>query len=199
MLKIKEAVIVEGKYDKIRLSNFIDGLIITTEGFGIFKDKEKQRLIRSLAESRGILILTDSDGAGFVIRNFLKGVVDKDKIRHAYIPDILGKERRKNAPSKEGKIGVEGISDEILMEAILRSGAECSISGKKERTPCEITKADLYALGLSGSVNAAENRRKLKQYLNLPEKMTANGMLAVLNVMMTKDELTAFMQQEGVK
>ena len=190
MLKIKEAVIVEGKYDKIRLSNFIDGLIITTEGFGIFKDKEKQRLIRSLAESRGILILTDSDGAGFVIRNFLKGVVDKDKIRHAYIPDILGKERRKTAPSKEGKIG---------MEAILRSGAECSISGKKERTPCEITKADLYALGLSGSVNAAENRRKLKQHLNLPEKMTANGMLAVLNVMMTKDELTAFMQQEGVK
>ena len=116
MIKIKEAVIVEGKYDKIRLSNFIDGLIITTDGFGIFKDKEKQRLIKHLADTRGILILTDSDGAGFVIRNFLKGAVSPDKIKHAYIPDILGKEKRKDKPSKEGKLGVEGISDEIIMK-----------------------------------------------------------------------------------
>ena len=120
-IKIKEAVIVEGKYDKIKLSNFIDGLIITTEGFGVFRDREKLELIRHLAEVRGILVLTDSDGAGFVIRNFLKGAVPPDRIKHAYIPDVFGKEKRKSSPSKEGKLGVEGLSEEIISKAIARS------------------------------------------------------------------------------
>ena len=196
MIKIKEAVIVEGKYDKIRLSNFIDGLIITTDVFGIFKDKEKQRLIKHLADTRGILILTDSDGAGFVIRNFLKGAVSSDKIKHAYIPDISGKEKRKDKPSKEGKLGVEGISDEIIMNAISRSGAECELCEEKERTDSEITKADLFELGLTGCPNAAENRDRLKKRLSLPENMTSNSMLDVLNFIMTKQELKEIMDRE---
>ena len=196
LIKIKEAVIVEGKYDKIRLSNFIDGLIITTDGFGIFKDKEKQRLIKHLADTRGILILTDSDGAGFVIRNFLKGAVSSDKIKHAYIPDISGKEKRKDKPSKEGKLGVEGISDEIIMNAISRSGAECELCEEKERTDSEITKADLFELGLTGCPNAAENRDRLKKRLSLPENMTSNSMLDVLNFIMTKQELKEIMDRE---
>jgi len=196
LIKIKEAVIVEGKYDKIRLSNFIDGLIITTDGFGIFKNKEKQQLIKCLADTRGILILTDSDGAGFVIRNFLKGAVSPDKIKHAYIPDILGKEKRKDKPSKEGKLGVEGISDEIIMNAIARSGAECELNNGNVRTQSEITKADLFELGLTGCPNAAENRDMLKKKLSLPENMTSNSMLAVLNCIMTKQELKEIMDGE---
>ena len=196
MIKIKEAVIVEGKYDKIRLSNFIDGLIITTDGFGIFKNREKQQLIKRLADTRGILILTDSDGAGFVIRNFLKGAVSPDKIKHAYIPDILGKEKRKDKPSKEGKLGVEGISDEIIMNAIARSGAGCELNKGNVRTQSEITKADLFELGLTGCENAAENRDRLKKKLFLPENMTSNSMLAVLNCIMTKQELKEIMDGE---
>lgn len=196
MIKIKEAVIVEGKYDKIRLSNFIDGLIITTDGFGIFKNREKQQLIKRLADTRGILILTDSDGAGFVIRNFLKGAVSPDKIKHAYIPDILGKEKRKDKPSKEGKLGVEGISDEIIMNAIARSGAGCELNKGNVRTQSEITKADLFELGLTGCENAAENRDRLKKKLSLPENMTSNSMLAVLNCIMTKQELKEIMDGE---
>ncbi len=188
MIKIREAVIVEGKYDKIRLSNFIDGLIITTEGFGIFKNKEKQALIRHLAEKRGILILTDSDGAGFVIRNFLKGTVPRDKLYHAYIPDIAGKERRKAVPSKEGKIGVEGISDEILMKAIAASGAHCSITDETIKKEKDITKADLYIYGLTGGVDSGKRRNELKEYLKLPENMTCNSLVDVLNCIMTKEE-----------
>ena len=190
MIRIKEAVIVEGKYDKIKLSNFIDGLIITTEGFGIFKNKEKQVLIRRLAQTRGILILTDSDGAGFVIRNFLKGSVPKEKIKHAYIPDIFGKEKRKDKPSKEGKLGVEGISEEILSKVIAASGAECTLTEGTKKAPGDITKADLFEYGLSGGSNAAKYRAMLKEYLNLPMNMTANSMLDLLNCMMTKEEFT---------
>ncbi len=188
MIKIKEVVIVEGKYDKIKLSNMIDGLIITTEGFGVFKDKEKQALIRRLAETRGILILTDSDGAGFVIRNFLKGTVAPSAVRHAYIPDIFGKEKRKEKPSKEGKLGVEGISEEILREAILRSGAECEQSDGRVKAAGEITKADFYACGLSGTAYSVQKREKLKQELHLPEKMTANTLLDVMNCLMARNE-----------
>ncbi len=190
MIKVKEAIIVEGKYDKIKLSNFIDGLIITTDGFGVFKNKEKQFLIRHLAEKRGILILTDSDGAGFVIRNFLKGTVPKDKIKHAYIPDIFGKEKRKDKPSKEGKLGVEGISEEILCRAIANSGAECNLYDGYVKSEKEITKADLFEYGLTGGQNSSKNRSKLKEYLNLPSKMTANSMLDTLNCLLTKNEFT---------
>ena len=189
MIRVKEAIIVEGKYDKIRLSNFIDGLIITTDGFGIFKDKEKQRLIRRLAETRGILVLTDSDGAGFVIRRFLKGSVPPDRVKHAYIPDIFGKEKRKDKPSAEGKLGVEGIPDEIIARAIAASGAHCSVQNTNVRTQKPITKADMYALGLSGTPDAAQMREALKKELDLPQRMTANAMADVLGCIMTLPEL----------
>lgn len=200
MITIKEAVIVEGKYDKIKLSNFIDGLIITTEGFGVFKDKEKQQLIRHLAKVRGLLVLTDSDGAGFVIRSFLKGIVPPEQVKNAYIPDIFGKEKRKASPSKEGKLGVEGLSEEILSQAISRSGATCTITDSVQKSVDAITKADLFLLGLSGCDNAAENRDKLKKRLNLPQKLTPNSLLAVLNCLMTRNELIQIMgEEEGGK
>ena len=187
MIKVKEAIIVEGKHDKIKLANFIDGLIITTDGFGIFKNKEKQLLIRHLAETRGILILTDSDGAGFVIRNFLKGSVSSDKIKNAYIPDIFGKEKRKSQPSKEGKLGVEGISEEILCRAIANSGVECELNNSS-KSQKELTKTDLFEYGLTGSPNASQNRDILKKALHLPENLTSNALLDILNCTMTKNE-----------
>ena len=188
MIKIEEAVIVEGKYDKIKLSGFIDGLIITTEGFRVFKDKEKQALIRRLAETRGILILTDSDGAGFVIRNFLKGTVPQDKIRHAYIPDIFGKERRKDKPSKEGKLGVEGLSEEILRKAISASGVNCTVTEGLRQQEQSITKTDLFLFGLNGGENSSERRNRLKKELGLPEHLSSNSLLDVLNCLLTYEE-----------
>ncbi len=190
MITVKEAIIVEGKYDKIRLSNFIDGLIITTDGFGIFKNKEKQQLIRRIAATRGILIFTDSDGAGFVIRNFLKGSVPPEQIRHAYIPDIFGKEKRKDKPSKEGKLGVEGISDDILEKAIIASGAHCSVSTGSVKQQKPITKTDLFFYGLSGTPDAEEKRMRLKNELRLPGNLTANSLLDVLNCIMTTEEFS---------
>ncbi len=187
MIKVKEAIIVEGKHDKIKLANFIDGLIITTDGFGIFKNKEKQLLIRHLAQTRGILILTDSDGAGFVIRNFLKGSVPPDKIKNAYIPDIFGKEKRKAQPSKEGKLGVEGISEEILCRAIANSGAECELN-ESVKSQKEITKTDLFEYGLTGTPNSSKNRDILKKALHLPENLTSNALLDILNCTVTKNE-----------
>jgi len=145
MIKIKQAVIVEGKYDKIKLSTVLDTVIIQTDGFGIFKDKEKQKLIKRLAQTRGIVILTDSDSAGFKIRSFIGGSVPKDSVIHAYIPDVFGKERRKDAPSKEGKLGVEGIDTEILLEALNRAGVTCESTQEKSRA---VTVADLYEAGL---------------------------------------------------
>ena len=197
MITIKEAVIVEGKYDKIKLSQFIDGLILTTEGFGVFKDREKQQLIRHLAKVRGLLVLTDSDGAGFVIRSFLKGIVPPEQVKHAYIPDVFGKEKRKTAPSKEGKLGVEGLSEELLREAILRSGISCTVTEEKQKPPAAITKTDLYVLGLSGCAKAAENRDRLKQRLHLPQQLSPNSLLAVLNCLMTREELIQLMESEG--
>lgn len=188
MIRIKEAVIVEGKYDKIKLSDFIDGLIITTEGFGVFKNKEKQALLRRLAATKGLLILTDSDSAGFVIRNFLKGCIPKEQLKHAYIPDIKGKEKRKDKPSKEGKLGVEGMTEAVLAKAIAASGAHCTIDDDKKRHPGDITKTDLFEYGLSGGVNSAAKRASIKEYLELPMNMTANSLLDVLNSLMTKSE-----------
>ena len=195
MIKIKEAIIVEGKYDKIRLSNFIDGLIITTDGFGIFKDKEKQAMIRSIAEKRGLLILTDSDGAGFVIRNFLKGTVPSDRVKHAYIPDIFGKEKRKAAPSKEGKLGVEGISEKLICEAIVRSGVECELTEGQRPAGEGITKTDLYEFGLTGGADSSKLRDMLKKELGLPQKLSSNSFLQVLNCMMTRDEFFELMKK----
>ena len=190
MLKLKEAIIVEGRYDKIKLSSIIDAPIIETSGFRIFKDKEKQNLIREIAQKRGILVFTDSDGAGFVIRSFLRGTVNPHLIKHAYIPMINGKEKRKQQPSKEGLLGVEGISDKDIIDAIRKSGA--TIIGETTRvTANDITKQDLYELGLSGIENSAQLRRKLLNELNMPTYITANAMLTMLNCLLTKSELEA--------
>lgn len=182
---MKEAVIVEGKYDKIKLSSLIDGLILQTNGFRIFKDPEQMALIRSLADTRGILILTDSDAAGFLIRNYLSGCIAPEKIRHAYIPDLLGKEKRKQKPSKEGKLGVEGVPADILREALVRAGA-----GVDERPlPARrITKTDLFSFGLSGGPFSAEKRAVLIKMLSLPEHLSANALLEVLNEILDYDE-----------
>lgn len=186
MVTTERAVIVEGKYDKIRLSSVIDGLILTTEGFGIFSDKEKQKLIRKLAEEKGLLVLTDSDAAGFRIRNFLKNIVPEQQILHAYIPDIYGKERRKAAPSKEGKLGVEGVDTRTLETALMRCGAFQSADGRAAKR--EIAYADLYEAGLSGKEGAAEKRRELLISLGLPARLTGKSFLQVLNTFMTYEE-----------
>ena len=180
------AVIVEGKYDKIRLSAVIDGLIVTTEGFGIFSDKEKQRFIKKIAAEKGLLILTDSDAAGFRIRAFLKNIVPEEQILHAYIPDVYGKERRKDAPSKEGKLGVEGLDTATLEEALRRCGAfEDCAKGEPRR---EITPADLYEAGLTGKDGAADRRRALLASLGLPARLTGRSFLQALNLFMTYRE-----------
>ncbi len=188
MLKIKEAIIVEGRYDKIKLKGLIDAPIIETNGFRVFSDKEKQNLIRQIADTRGILILTDSDGAGFVIRNFLKGTVDKSKIKHCYIPQIAGKEKRKAKGGKEGLLGVEGVSDEVIIKAIRNSGATL-IGEKSNNSNKEITKADLFTLGLTGTTNAEKNRQTLLKYLNLPKYLSTNAFLTALNCLYSLKEL----------
>lgn len=182
MIKIRQAVIVEGKYDKIKLSSIIDAPIIQTDGFGIFKDKELQRLIRMLAEKRGILVLTDSDSAGFKIRSFIGSTVDKKYITNAYIPDIFGKEKRKNEPSKEGKLGVEGVSEEIIMQALANAGVLYENSQEQGRP---ITKLDLYEFGFTGGENSSEKRAALLKYYALPSRLTANALVTVLNCITT--------------
>lgn len=195
MLKIREAIVVEGRYDKNTLSQIVDAPILETSGFGIFNDSEQLALLRAVAKTRGLIILTDSDGAGFVIRRYLRGAIDPALVKHAYIPDIVGKERRKTARSKEGKLGVEGMRPELLLEVLRRAGA--TIEGKvPRRTMGGISKADLYAAGLSGGPGSAEKRKSLLRSLRLPEGMSANAMLEALNALMDRDEfmqrLTAF-------
>lgn len=182
MIKIKQAVIVEGKYDKIKLSNIIDAPIIQTDGFGIFKDKELQLLIRTLAKKRGILVLTDSDSAGFKIRSFIGSTVDQKDIIHAYIPDIFGKESRKTEPSKEGKLGVEGVPEEVIMQALANAGVLCESTAEPERP---ITKLDLYELGFTGGERSAEKRKALLKYYSFPERLSANSLIKVLNCVTT--------------
>ncbi len=182
MIKIKQAVIVEGKYDKIKLSSIIDAPIIQTDGFGIFKDKELQLMIRKLAEKRGILVLTDSDSAGFKIRSFIGSTVDSKNITHAYIPDIFGKESRKTEPSKEGKIGVEGVSEEVIMQALSNAGVLCESAPEPERP---ITKLDLYELGFTGGENSSAKRAALLRYYSFPERLSANSLIKVLNCVTT--------------
>lgn len=182
MLKIREVIVVEGRYDKNTLSQLVDALIIPTDGFGIFKDGEKKALLARLARERGLILLTDSDGAGFVIRNHLKGVLPKEQLKQAYIPDIYGKERRKTRPGKEGKLGVEGMSPQILEEALRRAGAtfleETPEQTERSRT---ITKADFFRDGLTGGPDSAQRREALKRRLGLPQRLTTNGLLEVLN------------------
>lgn len=188
MVKIREAIVVEGRYDKAALSSYIDALIVVTDGFGLFRDAEKLALLRRLADERGLIVLTDPDGAGFVIRNHIKSAVDPAKVKHAYIPDIYGRERRKRTDSKEGKLGVEGVSPAIVLKALRRAGA--TIEGETDaRMQADITKADLYALGISGGTGSGELRRALLKKLALPERMTPNAMLQTLNALYSREEL----------
>lgn len=193
MISIKEAVIVEGRYDKIKISAFIDAPIIETNGFRVFKDKEKQNLIRKIAQERGILVMTDSDSAGFVIRNFLKGAVPVNKIKNAYIPQLKGKEKRKAEVSKEGFLGVEGVSEEVIIEAVRKSGA--TILGENEKVRQEITKGDFYELGLTGRENSAKLREKLLKHLNMPTYLTTNALLTALNCLYSFGELKELMEK----
>ena len=189
MKKVREIIVVEGKYDKNALLQCVQATVIETSGFGIFSNKDKISLLRTLSKKRGIIILTDSDGAGFVIRNHLKGMLAGEDIRQAYIPDIYGKEKRKTSPSKEGKLGVEGMTPEVIISALKKAGAtfEDDLSSCREKGE-PITKADMYALGYSGCPSSSQKRAKLLKALSLPEHLTANGLLQVLNILYSKDE-----------
>ena len=187
MIKIREAIVVEGRYDKNTLSQIVDAPILETAGFGIFKDKKQLELIRRVAKTRGLIVLTDSDGAGFVIRNHLKSVIDPQYLKHAYSPDIPGKERRKSAPGKEGKLGVEGMEREILLTALKNAGA--TIEGEESVALPGITKQDMMDLGLSGGKNSALLRKALLKKLDLPEHMSANALLQALNLLYKLDEI----------
>lgn len=186
MIKIRQAIIVEGRYDKIKLSSVIDGLIIETNGFSIFKDKEKQRLIRRLAEEKGILILTDSDSAGFKIRSFLGGSIPKEQITHAYIPDIFGKEKRKAEFSKEGKLGVEGVPTEVIVSALEKAGVLFENSEKEDHRL--ITNVDLYEYGLSGTPDCKQRKEKLLGFLDLPVRLSTSSLVKLLNTFMTYED-----------
>ena len=187
-MRVREAVVVEGRCDKAKLSALIEGTIVETGGFAIFNDRDKMELIRRLAAKRGVIILTDSDGAGFLIRSKLSQCLPPGQVKHAYIPDIYGKERRKAKPSKEGKLGVEGMTLETLRDCLIRAGAiiEGAPGGD---APQELTKADLFELGLSGGESSADRRKALQRRLKLPERLSANGLLQALRALDTREEL----------
>lgn len=194
-LKLKEAIVVEGRYDKNTLSQVVDAVILETSGFGIFKDKEKLALLRRVGQTRGLIVLTDSDGAGFVIRNYLKGALPKDQVKQAYIPDRPGKEKRKKRPGKEGKLGVEGMSPAVLEQALRQAGATIlDDETQAEPTAPPLTKADLFAWGLSGGLGSREKRQALLQALDLPTHLSPNAMLPVLSALYDRQTL-----QEVVK
>ncbi len=185
MIKIKQAVIVEGKYDKIKLSSIVDAVIIETDGFKIFKDKEKQKLIRKLADTCGILIITDSDRAGFKIRSFLCGTIPNENIYHAYIPDILGKEKRKTSPSKEGKLGLEGVAPAIIVDALTQAGI---LFEHAKQTSIKISKNDFYEDGITGKKNSRQLKALLLKYLDLPARLSTSSLLKIINLFVTYDE-----------
>lgn len=192
MIRIRQAVIVEGKYDKIRLSNIVDAVIIPTNGFTIYKDKETAELIRTFAKTTGIVILTDSDSAGFQIRSRIREIARGGEVINVYIPDIAGKERRKREASKEGLLGVEGIDDKLLLEAFAKAGVLCEDDSDRQPKTAPITKADLLDMGLVGSDGAAARREELQSKLGLPKRLSANMLLEILNVMYTREEFIAF-------
>ena len=192
MIKIKEAIVVEGRYDKNTLSQIVDAPILETSGFGIFKDKQQLAFLRKVAQQRGLIVFTDSDGAGFVIRNHLKSTIEPKYLKHAYIPDIYGKERRKATAGKEGKLGVEGMRPDVILEALRRAGATFADEAINERQ--SITKQDLAELGLSGGKDSSFRRKVLLKKLDLPEHMSANALLQALNLLYTIDDLRLLVQ-----
>lgn len=194
MLKIREAIVVEGRYDKNTLAQIVDAPILETKGFGLFKDPKQLELLRSVAKKRGLIVLTDSDGAGFVIRNHIKSAIPAKYLKHAYIPDVVGKEKRKAAPGKEGKLGVEGMSPEVLLAALKNAGA--TIEGESTaRGNDQITKQDFVEFGLSGGPNASERRKRLENRLHLPEHMSANALLQALNLLLSREELAEIVRE----
>lgn len=194
MIRIREAIVVEGRYDKNTLSQIVDAPILETSGFGIMKDKAQLNLLRKVAKTRGLIVFTDSDGAGFVIRNFLKGAIPGDQLKHAYIPDIAGKERRKSAPGKEGKLGVEGMKPEVIVQALCRAGA--TVEGESfVHTLGSITKQDFMELGLSGGAGSLGLRRRLLKKLELPEHMSSNALLQAVNLLMDLDSLKSLLKE----
>ncbi len=197
MIKIREAIVVEGRYDKNTLSQIVDAPILETSGFGIMKDKQQLKLLRRVAQARGLIVFTDSDGAGFVIRNFLKGAIAPQYLKHAYIPDIEGKERRKAKPGKEGKLGVEGMTPDVIVQCLRRAGA--TVEGEVSATPHrEITKQDFMALGLSGGADSSQMRLALMKKLDLPEHMSANALLQALNLLYTLEQLKEILLQLSI-
>ena len=192
---IREVIVVEGSYDKNAVKQVVDATVVETGGFGVFKDRERLALLRRLAAERGLILLTDSDGAGFVIRNFLKGAIPKSQLKQAYIPDVYGKERRKAAPGREGKLGVEGMSPQVLLTALERAGATFSEDGGAAERREPITKADLMLLGLSGGAGSAERRQALMEQLKLPKHLSPNAMLEVLNALFSYEDLAAAVQK----
>ena len=194
MLKIREAIVVEGRYDKNALAQIVDAPILETKGFGLFKDPKQLELLRSVAKKRGLIVLTDSDGAGFVIRNHIKSAIAAKYLKHAYIPDVAGKEKRKAAPGKEGKLGVEGMRPEVLLAALKNAGA--TIEGESTaRGNDQITKQDFVEFGLSGGLNASERRKRLENRLHLPEHMSANALLQALNLLLSREELAEIVRE----
>lgn len=194
MLKIREAIVVEGRYDKNTLAQIVDAPILETKGFGLFKDPKQLELLRSVAKKRGLIVLTDSDGAGFVIRNHIKSAIPAKYLKHAYIPDVAGKEKRKAAPGKEGKLGVEGMSPEVLLAALKNAGA--TIEGESTaRENDQITKQDFVEFGLSGGPNASERRKRLENRQHLPEHMSANALLQALNLLLSREELAEIVRE----
>ena len=193
MIKIREAIVVEGRYDKNTLSQIVDTPILETSGFGIFKNKQQLDLLRKVARQRGLIVFTDADGAGFVIRNHIKSAIEPQYLKHAYIPDVFGKERRKAAAGKEGKLGVEGMRPDVIVEALRRAGATFEDEGN--HAPQNITKQDMVELGLSGGKDSSEKRKWLLKKLDLPEHMSANAMLQALNLLYTADELRQLIQE----
>ena len=200
MRAIKEVIVVEGRYDKNTLRQIVDATVIAVGGFSVFNDKEKLAFLRRLAEERGLIVLTDSDGAGFVIRNYLKGALPRDKVKQAYIPDVAGKETRKRHAGKEGKLGVEGMKPDVLLEALKRAGATFLDETEPAAVAKEpITKADLFALGLTGGADSAAKRKALLKRLDLPEHLTANAMLEALNLLYDRAALEKALADEACK
>lgn len=195
MMRVKEVIVVEGRYDKNTVSQAVNATVVTLGGFSVFNDREKLVFLRRLAQERGLIVLTDSDGAGFVIRNYLKGALPKDRVKQAYIPDIHGKERRKRAPGKEGKLGVEGMRPEVIVEALRRCGATFEDEATQLSQGTPITKADLFVLGLTGTPDSAARRQALLQKLELPEHLTPNGLLEALNLLYSREELEVILRQ----
>ncbi len=195
--KLREVVVVEGRYDKNTLSQVVDATIVTLEGFSVFHNQEKLQLLRRLGQQRGLIVLTDSDGAGFLLRNFLKGALPPGQVKHAYIPDVAGKERRKRRPGKEGKLGVEGMSPQVLLQALERCGATfLDEDAPSPQGGAPLTKADLFSLGLSGGSDSALRRQALLRRLDLPEHLTTNAMLEVLNLLYGREAFFQWWKEE---